>query len=134
MTRINKIIMAAIAALALTTASLAIPSQAFAGGGHGHGHGPATDMAITVITGMAIVAITGMAIVTAIAIAGMAITMFTAAGSGPTAVRSISAAVIFDGDDEERLARAEARASCSCFKPISIEHRRYSSRRRIMPP
>ena len=39
MTRINKIVMAAIAALALTTASLAIPSQAFAGGGHGKGHG-----------------------------------------------------------------------------------------------
>ena len=37
MTRINKVVMAAIAALALTTASLAIPSQAFAGGGHGKG-------------------------------------------------------------------------------------------------
>ncbi len=39
MTRINKVVMAAIAALALTTAWLAVPSQAFAGGGHGKGHG-----------------------------------------------------------------------------------------------
>lgn len=40
MARIKKIITAAVAALALTTASLAIPGQAFAGGGHGHGgHG-----------------------------------------------------------------------------------------------
>ena len=39
MTKIKTIITAAIAALALTTASLAIPGQAFAGG-HGHGgHG-----------------------------------------------------------------------------------------------
>jgi hypothetical protein len=46
MTKIKKIITATIAALALTTASLAIPGQAFAGGrghgghgGHGGGHG-----------------------------------------------------------------------------------------------
>jgi len=39
MTKFKTIITAAIAALALTTASLAIPGQAFAGG-HGHGgHG-----------------------------------------------------------------------------------------------
>ena len=43
MTSIKKIIPAAIAALALTTASLAVPGQAFAGGHghhghHGHGH------------------------------------------------------------------------------------------------
>ena len=43
MTKINKIITAAVAALALTTASLAIPGQAFAGG-HGHGgHGGHVD-------------------------------------------------------------------------------------------
>jgi len=44
MTKMKKITTAAIAALALTTASLAIPGQAFAGGhgghgGHGGGHG-----------------------------------------------------------------------------------------------
>ncbi|MEH2521898.1 Spy/CpxP family protein refolding chaperone [Bradyrhizobium sp. AZCC 1610] len=40
MTKTKKIITAAFAALALTTASLAIPSQAFAGGHGGHGgHG-----------------------------------------------------------------------------------------------
>ena len=47
MTKINKIITAAIAALALTTASLAIPGQAFAGG-----HG---GMAVTEATGLAMV-------------------------------------------------------------------------------
>lgn len=36
MTRVKKTIMAAIAVLALSTASLAVPGQAFAGG-HGHG-------------------------------------------------------------------------------------------------
>jgi hypothetical protein len=43
MTKFKKIITAAIAALALSTASLAVPGQAFAGGhghgGHGGGHG-----------------------------------------------------------------------------------------------
>jgi hypothetical protein len=42
MTKFKTIITAAIAALVLTTASLAVPGQAFAGGGHGHfgiGHG-----------------------------------------------------------------------------------------------
>lgn len=44
MTRIKKIITAGIAALALITASLAVPTQVFAGGhgghrGHGGGHG-----------------------------------------------------------------------------------------------
>jgi hypothetical protein len=41
MTKIKKITSAAIAALALATASLAVPGQAFAGGhgGHGGGHG-----------------------------------------------------------------------------------------------
>ena len=38
MTKFKTIITAAIAALALTTASLAVPGQAFAGGRHG-GHG-----------------------------------------------------------------------------------------------
>ena len=38
MTKFKTIITAAIAALALTTASLAVPGQAFARGGHG-GHG-----------------------------------------------------------------------------------------------
>jgi hypothetical protein len=37
MTKIKTIVTAAFAALALTTASLAVPSKAFAGGGHG-GH------------------------------------------------------------------------------------------------
>ena len=41
MTKIKKITSAAITALALATASLAVPGQAFAGGhgGHGGGHG-----------------------------------------------------------------------------------------------
>jgi hypothetical protein len=39
MTKIMKTVMAAIAALALTTGSMAISSQAFAGGKHGGGHG-----------------------------------------------------------------------------------------------
>jgi hypothetical protein len=39
MTKFKTILTAAIAALALTTASLAIPGEAFAGGRHGGGHG-----------------------------------------------------------------------------------------------
>lgn len=39
MTKFKTIITAAIAALALTTASVAVSGQAFAGGRHGGGHG-----------------------------------------------------------------------------------------------
>ena len=79
MTKFKTIITAAIAALALTTASLAIPGQAFAGG-----HGQA-DMAATAITESAMV-------ILATAFSAMVITTIglssptTAAGNGaPTA-------------------------------------------------
>ena len=80
MTKFKTIITAAVAALALTTASLAIPGQAFAGGQVTAG------MAATATTGSAAVilatAFLGMVVITTIAISSL----ITAAGNGaPTA-------------------------------------------------
>jgi hypothetical protein len=91
MTKFKTIITAAIAALALTTASLAIPGQAFAGGhghgghgGHGHhgfggghfGHGLFWGVVITTIIAIS--------------------SLITAAGNGAPTARSTSATAIID--------------------------------------
>ena len=123
MTKIKKIITAAIAALALATASLAIPGQAFAGG-HGHGghggHGGTVEAtAITGTTGMAMVIIMIMVIViTAIAIIS---TFTTAAGNGAPTARSMSATAITDFETKKRSSLGpRARASFFDAKMITV--------------
>ena len=114
MTKIKKIITAAIAALALTTASLAIPGQAFAGG-HGHGghggHGgtAARPSRASRDHGHGHGHYLGMVIITAIAIIS---SLITAAGNGAPTARSMSATAIIDSRrrKEARPGR-EARAS-----------------------